>query len=220
MSNDREKSGGLFSGLTPKDKRRIIIAGSSVVILGTAAFIGNRWWKNRKSKKAHSESLDQDDPAYFAKQIYLAIDGSGTDEDAIYDAFAQIPTLEFYRKVQKQYSQLYKGKSLEEDLQDDLSGDEYEKVSSILAQKPEKPGQGASYDLSQWSERLHAAADGAGTDEDEIYRVFKELPDKTALAKLKTRFNSDWTYSLDEMLKDELDEEEMQKVNSIIAKIK
>lgn len=218
MAYDRASGGGLFSGLTPKDKRRLIIAGSSIVLLTTGAILGNKWYKNKKSNKAHARSLDSDDPAYFAKQIFLAIDGAGTDEDAVYDAFARIPSQEFYRKVQKAYGSLYPSRNLELDLQDDLSGDEYQRVSEILAQKPEKTGQAASYDFSAWSLRLHNAADGMGTDEDEIMRVLTEVPDRAAYEKLKTRFRSDWTISLEEMLEDELDEDELQQANAIIAK--
>ncbi|MFN8714176.1 MAG: hypothetical protein ACK5Z2_15115 [Bacteroidota bacterium] len=219
MSSEN-KGGGFFSGLNPKDKRRLAIAGTSAAALTAAIYFGNKWYKKRTARKAHHRSADNDDPAYFAKQIYMAIDGAGTDEDAILDAFAKMPSKDFYRKVQKSYEQLYAGRILEEDLQDDLSIEELNQVHTILAAKPSKPGGAASYDYDGWSRRLHQAADGMGTDEEEIYRVLTEVPDKATLNKLRQVFQSNWTITLDEMLTDELDDEELQKARSIIAQKK
>jgi hypothetical protein len=219
MSSEKT-GGGFFSGLTPKDKRRLVIAGTSAAALTAALYFGNKWYKKRTARKAHHRSADNQDPAYFAKQIYMAVDGAGTDEDAILDAFAKMPSKDFYRKVQKSYEQLYNGSVLEEDLQDDLSIEELEQVHAILAAKPNKEGGAASYDYNAWSRRLHQAADGLGTDEEEIFRVLTEVPDKAALNKLRQVFQSNWTITLDEMLTDELDEEELQQARSIIAQKK
>ena len=96
----------------------------------------NQIKKERERKNnALEDILTVGTPEYYANVIYIAVNGWGTDEDAIYQAFEDMPTKTFFGQVIRAYRDLT-GNSLNEDLNDDLSSSELAKVTEILNSKP------------------------------------------------------------------------------------
>ncbi len=112
--------------------------GSSIAV-GT--FIGSMYLVRHYIKKfrensAQNDSMDEGDPATYAKQLKMAFDndnnfGWGTNEDAVFAVFRQLPSKAMYSKVQKEYNKLY-SRNLNADLEDELSSDEYNQLIIIL----------------------------------------------------------------------------------------
>jgi Annexin len=114
----------------------------SAVGLGTAAglfFLGRHFLNKVRSNQSQKSSLEEGDPATFAKQLKMAFDndnyaGWGTNEEMVFKVFSDIPSKSMYSKVQKEYGRMY-GKSLNADLEDELSSEEYNKLIRILNAK-------------------------------------------------------------------------------------
>lgn len=98
--------------------------------------LGRHIYKKTVANRSQSDSMEEGDPATFAKQLKMAFDndvafGWGTNEDAVTRVFEEIPSTSMYNKVQKEYSKMY-GRSLNADLEDELSSDEYNELIRIL----------------------------------------------------------------------------------------
>ena len=98
--------------------------------------LGRHIYKKTVANRSQSDSMEEGDPATFAKQLKMAFDndvafGWGTNEDAVTRVFEEIPSKSMYGKVQKEYSKMY-GRSLNADLEDELSSDEYNELIRIL----------------------------------------------------------------------------------------
>ncbi|PZR19975.1 MAG: hypothetical protein DI538_30715 [Azospira oryzae] len=98
--------------------------------------LGRHIYKKTIANRSQSDSMEEGDPATFAKQLKMAFDndvafGWGTNEDAVASVFEEIPSKSMYSKVQKEYSNMY-GRSLNADLEDELSSDEYNELIRIL----------------------------------------------------------------------------------------
>ena len=114
----------------------------STLGLGTATglfFLARHFYKKTRANTSQKHSLEVGDPATFAKQLKMAFDndnyaGWGTNEKMVTQVFNEIPTRSMYSKVQKEYARLY-GKSLNADLEDELSSDEYNELIRILNAK-------------------------------------------------------------------------------------
>ena len=110
--------------------------------LGTATglfLLARHYYKKVQVNRSEKHSLEEGDPATYAKQLKMAFEndnyfGWGTNEDAVFQVFREIPTKSMYSKVQKEYMKLY-GKSLNADLEDELSSDEYNELIRILNEK-------------------------------------------------------------------------------------
>lgn len=114
----------------------------STLGLGSATglfFLARHFYKKTRSNVSQKHSLEEGDPATFAKQIKMAFDndnyfGWGTNEKLVIQVFNELPSKSMYSKVQKEYSRLY-GRSLNADLEDELSSDEYNELIRILNAK-------------------------------------------------------------------------------------
>lgn len=114
----------------------------STVGLGTATglfFLARHFYKKTRSNISQKKSLEVGDPATFAKQLKMAFDndnsmGWGTNEEMVMQVFSEIPSKAMYTKVQKEYSNLY-GRSLNADLEEELSSDEYNELIRVLNAK-------------------------------------------------------------------------------------
>jgi Annexin len=98
--------------------------------------LGRHIYKKTVANRSQSDSMEEGDPATFAKQLKMAFDndvafGWGTNEDAVTSVFEEIPSKSMYSKVQKEYSNMY-GRNLNADLEDELSSDEYNQLIRIL----------------------------------------------------------------------------------------
>lgn len=114
----------------------------SAVGLGTATglfLLGRHFYKKAQATTSQKHSLEEGDPATFAKQLKMAFDndnyaGWGTNEEMVFQVFSNLPSKSMYTKVQREYSRLY-GRSLNADLEDELSSDEYNELIRILNAK-------------------------------------------------------------------------------------
>lgn len=102
-------------------------------------FLARHFYKRTRANVSQKHSLEEGDPATFAKQIKMAFDndnymGWGTNEKVVMQVFNELPSKSMYTKVQKEYSRLY-GRSLNADLEDELSSDEYNELIRILNAK-------------------------------------------------------------------------------------
>jgi hypothetical protein len=114
----------------------------STLGVGTATglfFLGRHFYKKTLANRSEKNSLDEGDPATFAKQLKMAFEndnyfGWGTNTKVVTQVFQEIPSKSMYSKVQKEYFRQY-GKSLNADLEDELSSDEYNELIRILNTK-------------------------------------------------------------------------------------
>ena len=110
--------------------------------LGTATglfFLARHFYKKTRANVSQRHSLEVGDPATFAKQLKMAFDndnyaGWGTNEKMVIQVFNEIPSKAMYTKVQKEYANLY-GRSLNADLEEELSSNEYNELIRILNAK-------------------------------------------------------------------------------------
>lgn len=101
--------------------------------------LARHFYKKSLANISQRHSLEEGDPATFAKQLKMAFEndnyfGVGTNEDLVKKVFEDIPTKGMYSKVQREYSRLY-GKSLNADLEDELDSNEYNELIRILNAK-------------------------------------------------------------------------------------
>ena len=106
---------------------------------GTATglfFLARHFYKKTISNLTERRSLEEGDPATFAKQLKMAFEndnyfGWGTNWEVVKQVFQELPSKNMYSKVQREYSRLY-NKSLNADLEEELSSDEYNELIRIL----------------------------------------------------------------------------------------
>jgi hypothetical protein len=118
------------------------VAIGSTIALGTATglfFLGRHFVRSIRANASQKDSMEEGDPATFAKQLKMAFDndvafGWGTNEEAVMAVFQNIPSKNMYGKVQKEYSRMY-NRSLNADLEDEMSSDEYNELIRILNAK-------------------------------------------------------------------------------------
>lgn len=114
----------------------------SAVGVGTATglfFLGKHFLNKVRANQSQKSSLDEGDPSTFAKQLKMAFDndnyaGWGTNEEMVFRVFRELPSKVMYNKVQKEYGRMY-GKSLNADLEEELSSEEYNELIRILNAK-------------------------------------------------------------------------------------
>jgi hypothetical protein len=114
----------------------------STLGLGTATglfFLGRHLYKNIIANSSQKHSLEEGDPATYAKQLKMAFEndnymGWGTNTDMVKKVFRDIPSKKMYSKVQKEFMRMY-SKSLNADLEDELTSDEYNEIIRILNAK-------------------------------------------------------------------------------------
>ncbi len=114
----------------------------STLGIGTATglfFLARHFYKKTRANLSEKRSLDEGDPATFAKQLKMAFEndnyfGWGTNWDVVKQVFLAIPTKSMYSKVQREYFNLY-SKSLNADLEGELSSGEYNELIRIVNAK-------------------------------------------------------------------------------------
>ena len=114
-----------------------------------------------------------------AHQLHRAMDRWGTDEEAIFAALTG-RTKEERDAIKAAYTRITKGRSLEADLRDELSGSEETEALRLLNQ-----GELAAED------ELYLAMAGLGTDEARAYRVLESMrTDPNAITAMEQRYRS------------------------------
>lgn len=213
------QSGTFFGNWSARDKKILLMITGGTFIGVTGYLIAHHYYKKAKGARVQQQIVFEGSAASFAQTLINAFEGMGTDEDSVYKTFSEMPSQQFYLKVVKAYKDHPDGGNLGDDLGSELDTSELQTVKNILSGKPIKDGGKPNYDLlSDWSQRLKTAYDGAGTDEDAIYRVLYEVPDKNGLLLLNQKFSKENnSYSLFTMLDDELSGDDLLKAKTIIA---
>jgi hypothetical protein len=123
-----------------QDLKTVVIYSSLGV--GTATglfFLVRHFYKKSQANRSERHSLEEGDPAAYAKQLKMAFDndnymGWGTNEEAVTRVFEELPSKKMYERVQKEYFRMY-NKSLNADLEEELSSDEYNNLIRLLNAK-------------------------------------------------------------------------------------
>src|SRR6476620_2416357 len=179
-----QTSPGFWGNVDPKVKKGLVIGGTILIVGGTAYYFGNKAVKKAKANKVLKSAIHEGTLASVVEMINVAIDGAGTDEEKVYEAFSDIPTQTQTDRVATLYKAAY-DETLDDALRGDLDSDELQTVKNITAGKPKLKGGKVNYDLSDdWVRRLKASAGTWSTDEDGIYRVLWEVPDKNGYTVL------------------------------------
>ncbi len=128
-----------------------------------------------------------------ASTLFRAMDGLGTDEDAIHAALRGRSPAEV-AEIRRIYADHYPGRTLDADLSDELSGDELSAAQAALSGDP----------VAAAAAALQNAASGLGTDEEAIHRTLEGISDPTQRAAVAAEFERRTGQTLDEMLEDEM----------------
>jgi hypothetical protein len=158
---------------------------------------------DRLAKVGHSV-----DPAFepgrIASQVYHAIHRVGTEEDDIYSALANLTPL-LGAIVRKQYYAEF-GEDMEEDIKDDMSGDERDRALSQLR------GDAVAADIFT----LHDAIDSLNTRESDIMAVLRgKTPEQ--IEAIKAAYKREFHVELKTHLKDNLDGNDLAQANAHMA---
>ena len=145
----RRKRGGL-SGVRKSENQNlesfktiVIYSTLGLAVTGGAVVLARKLWNKSKKRAVDNRSLEEGDPATFARQLKMAFEndmafGMGTDEELIFNVFHRIPSKDFFKKVQSAYQIETNGRNLNSDLSDELSSSEYSEVIRILSSKRQR----------------------------------------------------------------------------------
>jgi hypothetical protein len=114
----------------------------SMLGIGTASglfLLGRHFIKKSQANRSEKKALDEGDPSTFAKQLKMAFEndnylGWGTNVELVNQVFQEIPSKKMYARVQNEYMKMY-NKSLNADLEDEMSSDEYNALIRVLSAK-------------------------------------------------------------------------------------
>ncbi len=142
-------------------------------VLRLQRLAGNRAVAATVSRQAPADAgSDRLDAA--AEELNEAMEGWGTDEDAVYSALGQFPGSVALRTKY----QALAGSSLEADLRDELSGSELDRALRLYF--------GHSAAVWDTAIRLRDAMEGAGTDEDAVLEILRAQTSAGARATLQS----------------------------------
>ncbi len=209
-----------FGNWTGHDKFLLLTGGTIVGVAGF--FIVRHYYKKSKGERIAQQIVFEESPAAFAQTLINAFEGWGTVEDDVYQTFADLPSMEFYIKVIDAYKLHPDGGDFGTALAGEFDSTELRYLQNIVKSKPLRTGGKPNYSLlPDWVQRLSTASDGSGTDEDAIYKVLYEVPDKNGLVLLNNELSKGRSpNALYTMLEDELSEEDLLKAKTIIARKK
>jgi LysM repeat protein len=157
-----------------------------------------------------------DEYTEYAKHIYEAVSGIGTDEEAIYEVLQKVQRRPVHiANLKEAYLKRY-GIKLVAELRDEMSGDELEYALALLGHKPEskelkiKPRTYTSADYATAVSRLVEAMAGAGTDEEAIFAVLTPFSSAfDSIRKLKEAYYGKTSSGLEEDLRSEMSGSEL-----------
>ena len=159
--------------------------------------------------------------AALAERLYDAMEGLGTDEDAVYGALSG-RTPEDLDAIREAYYFAY-NHTLLEDVNDDFSGDELARVMRLLEGRP-APGATATAAERETSatarardiaQQLVDAISGAGTEEDQIFNAL-EGRSADEIAEIRRQYFALTGHSLDRDLRDDLSGDELERALALV----
>lgn len=223
--NTSEKPQPLIS-LNEGEQKIVKTAGFAIgsLLLGWLGFrvvrgVIGKIQSNHETRK----SLDKNDPAFFATQLYLAMDGPGTYEENIRQVFRELKSWNQYKQVATSYKRKY-GTSLAADLESELAPSEYDEISEIVNALKLPKDRITPQHLQAWNRRLRSAWDVTCwgfpcTDEDAALSVLRDIlktPDpKRALQDLEQLYQSQNFISLQEEAAGEFSSSELSQWNDL-----
>jgi hypothetical protein len=185
------------------------IIGTAAV--GTAVFLGWKFATDKISNLENKGSLDNEDPAYYAKQFKIGFDNNnwyGSDTATIRETMLAIPSKDFFEKVAQSYQRQYKA-SLFKDLESKLKSTEYQEMQAIYRIKPQKSGgtnAAPIYDPYAWATRIHSAVYYEtmglfwGTDLEAIKQVIREITTQAHWNDLKAAYQAKYSVAIEDDL--------------------
>ena len=203
-------------------KETLVFGGIALGLTALTVWLLTKTAKKVISHREHDKTFKDDQPATWAKQIHMALEGSwGTYEEGIRKALREMKTQKDFDDTAKSYKRAY-SENLLERFEKDLSDAEYNEFLAIIAGKPEKEGDPVTYNYKAWAERLYNAMSQyyfgfwPGTDEDAIEAVFNELPNYTAYKKVAAAYKNEYGT---ELYDDLLGDMEWYQVTLLINKV-
>jgi hypothetical protein len=148
-------------------------------------------------------TLTKKDLEDIANQVHKAIEGLGTDEEAVYRALQRLERdREYIQQVDEIYQQKFKV-TLEEDIRDDFSDEELQYALELIGIAPQvaqdligsTPSSEGDYEYA--ATKLYQAMKGWGTNEEAIYGVLlpmENVPER--IAKLKAAYTKKYPQGL------------------------
>ncbi len=157
-----------------------------------------------------------DEYTEYAKRIYEAVSGIGTDEEAIYEVLQKVQGRPVHiANLKDAYLKRY-GIKLVAELRDEMSGDELGYALALLDHKPKskeleiEPRTYSSADYTMAVSRLVEAMAGAGTDEEAIFAVLTPFSGAfDSIRKLKEAYYGKTSSGLEEDLRSEMSGSEL-----------
>ncbi|HWN71230.1 MAG TPA: DUF4157 domain-containing protein [Haliangium sp.] len=163
----------------------------------------------------------------LADQIHEAVDGLGTDEEAVYSALSALDHKKENIDELRTVYQAKFGASLEADIRDDFSGSELAHALGLLQAREEaKPagagagaGAGAAdVDYDKLAAQIRAAVDGLGTDEEAVYSALSRLDsDPAKIAKLEEAYKNKYKVTLRSDLMGDFEGDERKHVLELLG---
>lgn len=206
------------SGLNETDKTVIRIA---VYTLGSLAlgtgffFLGRHIYRSHRQKRAAKQILTDNSPENYATRMQKALfDGWWANVDRIRQMFNEIPSKEFFKEVATQYGKVNRkpDTQLFLDLRSELTDQEFTEMTNILAAKPARTGQKATFDMkaaAAMAKRIKSAFDYTwmkmdGTDKKALKQALLDIPSLRGFAMVmvayKQLYKTDLTSDLDKEL--------------------
>ncbi|HEY6236246.1 MAG TPA: DUF4157 domain-containing protein, partial [Candidatus Elarobacter sp.] len=157
----------------------------------------------------------------LADRVYDAMDGLGTDEEAVYRALQQLrgdPGM--IKTLIERYAQRHDGADLIVDINDDFSDTELEYALQLLGRGHAGTAQEIvvgpeAMNLERAALRLHDAMAGLGTDEEAIYATL--LPFNRATQELEKTYRARFGESLREEIIGEMSSDELDYALSLLS---
>ena len=206
-------------GLNDTDKTFIRIAAYSLGSLGLGGFfwwLGKKFYKDYKAKKADKQTLTDNTPENYAKRLQMGFENDGlwgTNVEQVRQVFQEIPSKQVFKEVVSKYKDVTHGKELYADLASELTSSEYYEMQNILAAKPDKTGQPNVFDLKRATaiaKRIKAAFDYTilgmpATDKGALKAALDEIPSQYAFAMVKAEYEIMYSNKIEDDLNSELD---------------
>lgn len=127
-----------------------------------------------------------------ARNIHRAVDGMGTDDDAVWRGLAGLTSIQA-AALRKCYSATYDGADLDDDLEGDFSGSDEDRALAMLSGDP----------VAAAVASVYASVRGAGTDERTIMETLRGLT-PAQRAEVERRYLAEHGETLDAALRDDL----------------
>lgn len=195
------------------------------IVLGAAFFIGRSIVRKTRKNIEANKSYKEGTPADFSQRLKIAIEGAGTDEEAIRRVLRAIKSKEEFKKTMQSYNA--DGSNLMLDLKDDLSTSEYNEMLAIIGAKPDTNNNqqvNPTVQYPSWARRLKAAFEYTywggmpGTDNGAIKAVFLEIPSQSAFQKVALAYKNEFGSDLIADLNSELEFWERNEFLTLIDK--